>query len=761
MAGPTGSAGAAGSQGAPGPQGIPGNGGAQGIPGPRGPQGDAGAASTLPGPTGSGGPQGAAGPQGALGPQGDVGSRGFDSTVPGPQGSTGPRGEAGPAGSPGAQGDPGDPGMIWRGAWTAVAYQPHDVVEYAGSSWIAEAETSSANLPGDGAPWALVAASATDSGSGSGIPGPTGPQGPAGSQGMSGPQGSSVTGAQGGVGPQGASGPQGVSGSQGAQGAFGPTGPQGAAGQAGTAGPTGLQGIAGAAGDPGDPGIRWMGEWTASAYQPGDAVSRNGSSYIAAIETSSANDPADGYPWDLLAAGSSGDLPGPTGPAGPASTIPGPTGPAGAQGVAGATGVTGAAGIAGGSGATGPQGPFGPQGVAGASVTGSQGAAGPQGAPGPTGSAGSGGSTSTFSDAAFRIAAASDSTRAVAFDLSGVASGVTRTLTVPNASTVIVGTTAQQSLTSKILLAADSGTSPLHVRAVASQSAPLAVFMSSGGAELLRIDSDDPTNTWVGASAGAANTPSSGAGEGIRNTALGAGALAANETGASNTAVGAGALSSVTSGNGNIALGANAGDQLLYGSSNIAIGSAAQVFNPTGDQQLSIGNLIYGTGLDGSGSNVSSGNIGIGTDDPTARLDVSGSVRLRGLGPAGTLSVDASGNVSAGGPSDATLKRNVEPLAQGLALVVALRPIRFDWTAAANMGDTRQIGFLADEVEAILPELVTRRPDGIRTLDYPKLTAVLAAAMQEMDATHRATMAVLIERIVALESAVAANSPQA
>lgn len=73
---------------------------------------------------------------------------------------------------------------------------------------------------------------------------------------------------------------------------------------------------------------------------------------------------------------------GPQGPAGPAGAA-GPAGPQGPAGPTGATGATGPAGPTGATGATGPAGPAGPQGPAG--PTGATGATGPQGPQGPMG----------------------------------------------------------------------------------------------------------------------------------------------------------------------------------------------------------------------------------------------------------------------------------------------------------------------------------------------------------------------------------------
>ena len=77
-----------------------------------------------------------------------------------------------------------------------------------------------------------------------------------------------------------------------------------------------------------------------------------------------------------------------------------------------------------------------------------------------------------------------------------------------------------------------------------------------------------------------------------------------------------------TSGAGNIALGYRAGDNLSTGSYNIVIGYDINVPTNTSDGQMTIGNLLFGTGIDGTGDSLSSGNIGIGIKAPTAKLHV-------------------------------------------------------------------------------------------------------------------------------------------
>ena len=91
--------------------------------------------------------------------------------------------------------------------------------------------------------------------------------------------------------------------------------------------------------------------------------------------------------------------------------------------------------------------------------------------------------------------------------------------------------------------------------------------------------------------------------------------------------------------------------------------------------------------------------------------------------------------------SDSRMKTNVSPLADALTKITSLSGIYYDWMRDSfpnyEFDSTRQIGFIAQNVQPIVPEVVRTDKNGYLTLDYGRLVPVLVEAIKEQQAQDR------------------------
>ena len=155
--------------------------------------------------------------------------------------------------------------------------------------------------------------------------------------------------------------------------------------------------------------------------------------------------------------------------------------------------------------------------------------------------------------------------------------------------------------------------------------------------------------------------------------------------------------------------GSNANTQAsidISGYSNVGDMLNNIVMNTAGTERLRIDNL---------------GNVGIGTSAPTVRLQVAGDIIANSIA----------------GSSDARFKTNITPIENPLQKVLRLRGVKFDWNKKAfpdrSFSDSRAIGFIAQEVEKVLPEIVQteKTAEGYKAVQYDKVVALLVEAIKE------------------------------
>jgi hypothetical protein len=97
--------------------------------------------------------------------------------------------------------------------------------------------------------------------------------------------------------------------------------------------------------------------------------------------------------------------------------------------------------------------------------------------------------------------------------------------------------------------------------------------------------------------------------------------------------------------------------------------------------------------------------------------------------------------------SDASLKTNVETITGSLSIVQNLTGRRYNWIDE-NRGSEKQVGFIAQEVEEFLPEVVTSGAAGTKGVSYGKVTALLVEAIKE----QQQIIEDLKQRILTLEN---------
>jgi hypothetical protein len=128
--------------------------------------------------------------------------------------------------------------------------------------------------------------------------------------------------------------------------------------------------------------------------------------------------------------------------------------------------------------------------------------------------------------------------------------------------------------------------------------------------------------------------------------------------------------------------------------------------------------------------------------------------------------LDDAGNLEIAGTltegSDRRLKTDIDPLSEGvLGALGEIDPVRYRFKNEQTHPSGEQIGLIAQEVRAHFPELVREGADGMLSLAYPKLTAVLLKGLQEQQSElerQKATIDSLkrqVRRIEAVEKRLA------
>ncbi len=118
----------------------------------------------------------------------------------------------------------------------------------------------------------------------------------------------------------------------------------------------------------------------------------------------------------------------------------------------------------------------------------------------------------------------------------------------------------------------------------------------------------------------------------------------------------------------------------------------------------------------------------------TGTISASGAVGTGALTVTGAIT--ATGDITAYYSSDARLKDNLQPITDALTKVKTLDGVTFNWNNLAEdkQFDVREAGVIAQQVQNILPEVVTQRDNGYLAVRYEKLVPLLIEAIKELNA---------------------------
>lgn len=115
------------------------------------------------------------------------------------------------------------------------------------------------------------------------------------------------------------------------------------------------------------------------------------------------------------------------------------------------------------------------------------------------------------------------------------------------------------------------------------------------------------------------------------------------------------------------------------------------------------------------------GNVGIGVTNPAAKLQVNGNIVTSAINET----------------SDRRFKKEVTNITDALKKVTAIRGVNYQWKTnefpERSFEDGVQYGLIAQELEEIVPELVTTDREGWKSIEYSHLVPLLIEAIKEMN----------------------------
>lgn len=159
---------------------------------------------------------------------------------------------------------------------------------------------------------------------------------------------------------------------------------------------------------------------------------------------------------------------------------------------------------------------------------------------------------------------------------------------------------------------------------------------------------------------------------------------------------------------------------------------AATMSEPSGGECIYLESFpFYNSGDGPHGVPLLQGKYEFATDYLTTSQDltIGGNATIRG-------SITAAGMITSN-YSDARLKKNIDPITGALETLAGLPPVRYEWkeefAAEKNLDRDTHWGLLAQDVEKVLPQLVSQDEDGHKRVTYgPEMNMLALAAIREL-----------------------------
>jgi len=160
--------------------------------------------------------------------------------------------------------------------------------------------------------------------------------------------------------------------------------------------------------------------------------------------------------------------------------------------------------------------------------------------------------------------------------------------------------------------------------------------------------------------------------------------------------------------------------------------TAAIVLTGTG---VNFSGSVNGTFLAINSASGFSGNMIDARKNGTTQFSVSndGSTYIATLNSNGTV-YSNSGVLTNSNPSDQNLKENIQSMIGGTTIVNQLNPVSFEWKSGVG-GTGTKYGFIAQEVQAIIPDIVSTDSSGTIGIDTVSIIPFLVKSIKEQQET--------------------------